>query len=206
MKNLTTYDEFLNEQVTIKNPKYYIATRKFGGDLGTIKKGEIFASTGKAKNVTVQGDSGKFKTKLIYVELADPMYDYYEEISQDEFNSIFRELESGTDGPSLKKLSKWGLVEFGTDFYVGSYFLSRNESPEDGAKKALNATLVTSETPRMAVKKKEGHVGKQTEILRNQVWVVKKWADMFEIVFAEGAKEKLNPKKLVKLLNKAGII
>jgi len=117
-----------------KESKYYIALKNYRGDLGHIKKGEIYESTGKAVTRIAEGDDGKFKYQAIDVDLANPRYDYYDEVEPDVFPKLFREIDATKDSVAMKKLSKWGLAEFGQAYYVGNWQPNRDEDLETTAR------------------------------------------------------------------------
>jgi hypothetical protein len=188
-----------------KNPigdDYYVVTKKWDGVYG-FRKGEIVSSSGDTLLAT--HDEEGYTYEFVFVELADPNYETQEEVPPEEFEDAFRLLNpmDPKDAKYFKKLSKWGLAEYGTVYWVGTYYEKKEMTPIDTAQAVLDrAERTTSESPRQAVKKIENYLGKQTEILRNKIWVVQKWKDLFDIVFADGQQLETSARKLDKLLKK----
>jgi hypothetical protein len=192
----------LSEAKIGPNDKFYIATKTFTADTGRITKGELYISTGKPTKVKVQGDDGPFWSTEINVEMANPNYEAFEGIDPNGFNKLFKEVDPNKDLKAMKYLSKWGLVEHGDTYYVGSWSPGRETSLEHAKTMLSKLKKVSSESPNQAVLKIAGYKGSMIDIARG-ITVVRKWADMYEIVFDDKTKS-ISPQKLVNLLKKGG--
>ena len=196
--------EQINEaKKTKEDQKFWIAKSKMMANVGTIKKGEIFISSGKPVRRKFQGDEGSFYGTEVDVELADPRFEYHEGLDPVDFKNIFREVDPNKDTAAMKKLNKWGLVDVGTQYYVGTFSKLRGQSSKDAATNMLAKMIPTkAESPNMAVKKVKGNgsSGTMYEVGRG-ITVVMKWKDIFEIVLDEKTKD-IKPQALVNKLKK----
>jgi len=195
----------VNEADVKKNEpnRFWIAKSNMRGNTGVIKKGEIFISSGKEVRRKFQGDEGSFHGKEIDVELADPNYEYYEGLDPVDFKNLFREVDPKKDSAAMKKLNKWGLVDIGTQYYVGTFSIHRGETAKDAAGRMLSKMIPTkAESPNGAVKKVKGagSSGTMYELGRG-ITAVMKWKDIFEIVLTEKTKD-IKPQALANKLKK----
>lgn len=179
--------------------RIYIAIQDVAGDLGTMKKGEIFI-----KYKSVDGPD------YVHLNIANPGYDYSEDIEVSEFKSSFRQLDPEKDILQMKLLNKWGILEFGDKYYVLSFDFKYNRSTAsaiDTLKERLKRVkVVSAESPKLAMKK-AGYekAGTVQELINNKLWISKFYAD-WVIVVSTVDLNKLEPKLLLKLISKSGLI
>lgn len=111
--------------------KLFVAVKNLRGDLGVIKKGEVFVSNSKVykQDNELDGDYD-----VIFVELANPNYEYYEELEPIDFKNTFRPFDPDMDRRQVKKLQKWG-------------HLDESESPLISSKNKIADAIESSNIP-----------------------------------------------------------
>ena len=201
------YEQFINEKVSY-GEKPYVAIQNWE----FAKKGEIWMSTKKDETAKVEDVPDKYEYDYIFLDLADPTYHAQGEINPEYFDEVF--VEIGPDNPKhekyMKKLKKWGMDTIGNKFQIAEYILDSDDDEEDIEDKVADLGFevygVTADTPKLAVKKEEGIVGKETEILKNKIWVVQKTKDRFYVVFTDEYENEYESEELTALLKKKKFI
>jgi hypothetical protein len=175
--------------------KYYIATQAFQGDLGKVKKGEIFSKEGVS-----QDDSESF-----FVNLANPNQEYYTDVRKDEFKKLFRPVDETKDKKTLVQLSKWHLIDYGDSYWVLSVSMGRGETFKEAITRGLKQIKeYKAESPKLALKKAGHSTGRMDDVGRG-AWFSKMYADWGFIVTTEDP-SKFSVTKLVNMVKKAGTI
>ena len=207
MKHIKLFEQFINEKVSY-GEKPYVAIQNWE----FAKKGEIWMSTKKVETSKVEDGPDKYEYDYIFLDLADPTYHAQGEINPEYFDEVFVEIDPNNPKHAkyMKKLKKWGMDTIGNKFQIAEYILDSEDDDEDIEDKVSDLGFevygVTADTPKLAVKKEEGVVGKETEILKNKIWVVQKTKDRFYVVFTDDYENEYDSEKLTALLKKKKFI
>ncbi|MCK9574810.1 MAG: hypothetical protein WC979_02850 [Candidatus Pacearchaeota archaeon] len=183
MKNrIPTFDsfEFVNEAA--KKPlEIYICTSNLNGDIGRFLKGEPYIK--KAAQYSP-------KKQYVYLTYANPNQEHYSDVEISDFESHF-DLFTPEKYPAIaKQLNKWGLIEYGTEYYVISVSMGGvgKETIKGAIESALanrgnnyGSTTVSADSPKLALKKLSHDGGKVNEVAKD-VFVIKMYSDWCFIV------------------------
>ena len=195
--------QIIKEIITeAKAKKYYVAKRNFIGDIGRGKRGEIFSHEGKSKE----------DKESVFMYLANPHQEFYSDIHKDDFDNIFRPIDPIKDTKEMTLLNKWGLVEFGNQYYVISVTLDNSKSTIKASvvsalshpNSAYGYIKMSSSSPKQAIKKAGHNTGTLLEVGKD-IWVGKMYADWVIVVTKKDPKD-LGVTKLTNLIKKANII
>lgn len=89
---------------------YWIAKQNYVADLGQIKKGEIYLSTGQTEEEMIPTDNGLEAFDVINISIAAPGTSYAEALDPYVFKKIFMPLDPSKHKLAVNKLKRWDLV------------------------------------------------------------------------------------------------
>jgi len=202
MKLVEEFSKILSEG---KSLGFYLSTKNIQGDLGQIRKGEIYTA--------YTSEEGK---KYIFVKLSDPNVDYYEDIEVGVFNSSFRKI-TDKDTKEMQLLSKWNLVDFGDKWWILN--ISSEKSVKINIKtieqiiqdclknKGKYITTIQAPSPKKAIEKFKGsyyEVGTMKDAGKD-TYVTRKYADQFWMV-SKSDISKMSVDKIVNCIKDSELI
>jgi len=191
----TTLKNLIKEQIRkvlkeAKAPQYYIMKSNYSGDMGQFRRGELvqlFPSSEK-----------EYAKEYKDMFLANPSYELNSSIHNDDIPKFLKPVNPSTDTAAMKLLNKWGLVDYGTTYWVIS-FQSRDKM-EDEIKRAKK---VTADSPKLAMKKADyGKAGTLQTPVQGKIYVSKFYANWWIIATTEDPK-KIGATKISNALKKA---
>ena len=97
----------LDENEDRTGRSYWIAKQNYVADLGQIKKGEIYLSTGQTEEEMVPTDNGLEAFDVINISIAAPGTSYAESLDPYVFKKIFMPLDPSKHKLAVNKLKRW---------------------------------------------------------------------------------------------------
>lgn len=202
MKIFESFKENISENLKEQLADIYIATVNLNGDLGVMKKGELYEK--------FDSEDGP---DYVFLQLVNPGYEYYEDVHIVDFKKYFRPVDPDKDKKQLTLLNKWGKVDFGDSYWVTYISVSRRgQTVKDAIAEVLNMkkdgfhiSKQSAPSPKQAIFRANHSAKTLNEVVRDKVWIAKVYADTVMMVSKTDPRE-LSVTKVLGYIKKTGLL
>jgi len=195
------FKEDISENLKEQLSDIYIATTNLRGDLGVMKKGELYEK--------FESEDGP---DYVFLQLINPGYEYYEDVHIVDFKKYFRPVDPNKDKKQLTLLNKWGKVDFGDSYWVTYISVSRRgQTVKDAvtevltSKEGFRMSKQTAPSPKQAILRANHSAKTLNVVVRDKVWIAKVYADTV-IMVSKTDPRKLGATKILGYIKKTGLL